>query len=951
MNALPADEASALGQLLAQKNRAARRQLYLNHPEPEKLLAALKRALDDNVNVDAVRAGQLAERAFELGEHLGTSEALALGHWCRGLGLTGQGEYQAALPHFESARSLYFASGLEVEAYRVATRQLHALATIGDLEGALALARSASRGLREHGQPSEAAKVENNLGIIQARLGQYAEAIETLLQARAAHARVKDRAGMAYADINLGDAYQHLDRFEEALSHLTSAAELFESLGQTYMLGGTLINLAMLHRREGRFSEVLDTLARAKGLFRELEHSADVALVQLEEARVRLDMNMLEESETLARMLVDTFAERDMHLERLEALTLLGTALAKAGDAQTAREALQEARQGWQDLGNDLQAAWTNIYLVNLHLAIHEDAALAAHLLSAARAVFEQQNSRTGQAVSLILQAQLAFGAGDDTAAQEALPQAESLALELGIPDLIIRSARLLGLIAARQGRPRAAETYFRRAISELENVSASLHVDDFKAAYFGEKLDVYGDLARLLIGQQRFGAAFRVVERSKSRALLDLLGRGGGLETSDPHILALREDLRAARAELNALYLKAEGSGPEGPYWEAVQSAEAQVTGLSRDIEQRRAERGGLRSELPATHELINRAEDTVILEYYALGDELIAFTLSSKGVTCVRKLGSLSEVEQHLDRLEFTLMRVAQGELYEQVYGKDMLLMRTNGALASLYAILIKPLGLELSGEHLVVVPYGPLHRVPFAGLFDGRAHLFERALVSLAPSAAVYYHCREQVHQTGSYLAAFGVPFEDIPAVREEIEAVTRTFGNAEALLGGSATLAAFTQEAPNADVLHIATHGVYRPDNPMFSGLRFSDGWLAARDLYGLELNASLVVLSACETGVSSAHASDEIFGLARGFFHAGAPTLVVSLWAIKDSPTAELMVAFYESLQTGLSAARALQNAQRAVKERYPNPYFWAAFNVLGDPKRQVLAESTLGTKD
>ena len=317
-----------------------------------------------------------------------------------------------------------------------------------------------------------------------------------------------------------------------------------------------------------------------------------------------------------------------------------------------------------------------------------------------------------------------------------------------------------------------------------------------------------------------------------------------------------------------------------------------------------------------------------------------LSLFLVTENGVRCVRSLGQLSDVKQHLDRLEFTMMRVAQGELYEQIYGSDLLLLRTNAALKSLYDLLIRPLDLE-QGERLVIIPYGFLHAVPFSALFDGHSHLFEKALLSLAPSAAVYLHCQEQAQRGGDQLTAFGVPFEDIPAVREEIEAVTGTFKNAEVLMGSRATLAAFASSAPRAQILHIATHGVYRPDNPMFSGLRFYDGWLAARDLYSLKLNASLVVLSACETGVANTHASDELFGLARGFFHAGTPCLIVSLWAVKDSPTSELMVAFYEGLQTGLSAARALQNAQKTVKVKHPNPYFWSAFNVLGDPERKL----------
>ena len=947
MSASSAAVSTAIDRLLELETPEARQHFYARTPHAQLILEELK---DEIVmqSCDTPRLGELAECAFELGEFIGTPTARALAHWSKGNALKSQGEYQTALACLEKAQTFYKEAGQTVEAHRVATSSLQALAMIGDLEGALKLAQTTSAGLRRHNLLHEAARVENNIGIIQARLGYYAAAIDTLIAARSGHKDAGDVLGVAYCEVNLADAYQNLDRFALALQHLSSAAELFEKTENSYMLSGTLVHLAMLHRREGRFSLALDTIARAKRHVSDVNNSADLAYVQLEEARIRLDMNLLTEAETLARDLVNTFGERDMHLERLEAQTLLGMTLSKARDTVAAALTLREARAGWQALGNDLQGAWAEVYLASLLIAQPDapDAATAEaqELVTAARKVFELQDSPTGQALTLTLQAQLDYLAEDYVRAQEGLFRAESLALELGIPDLIIRTARLSGLINVKQGKLRAAETYFERAIRELESVRASLQVDEFKAAYFGEKLDVYQDICTLLIEQGRFESAFHFVERSKSRALLDLLNQGvsEAEAPTDPHLLGLIETLRAERKTLNQHYLRAEKEGVGGPAWVQVQATERRVSGLTQEIEQLRpASASTLSVEVPSSRQLISALNGNVLLEYYALENELIAFLVTENGVRCVRSLGQLSDVKQHLDRLEFTMMRVAQGELYEQIYGSDLLLLRTNAALKSLYDLLIRPLDLVEQGERLVIIPYGFLHAVPFSALFDGQSHLFEKALLSLAPSAAVYLHCQEQAQRGGDQLTAFGVPFEDIPAVREEIEAVTGTFKNAEVLMGSRATLAAFASSAPRAQILHIATHGVYRPDNPMFSGLRFYDGWLAARDLYSLKLNASLVVLSACETGVAKTHASDELFGLARGFFHAGTPCLIVSLWAVKDSPTSELMVAFYEGLQAGLSAARALQNAQKTVKTKHPNPYFWSAFNVLGDPERKL----------
>jgi CHAT domain-containing protein len=131
------------------------------------------------------------------------------------------------------------------------------------------------------------------------------------------------------------------------------------------------------------------------------------------------------------------------------------------------------------------------------------------------------------------------------------------------------------------------------------------------------------------------------------------------------------------------------------------------------------------------------------------------------------------------------------------------------------------------------------------------------------------------------------------------------------------------------------VHLACHGTFRPDNPLFSSLRLGDGWLTVRDAYGLDLNCGLVTLSACETGVNAIAPGDELIGLARGFFSAGAPSLLVSLWTVDDETTAELMASFYTRLQAGDRPATALRYAQRHLLAQHCHPFFWSPFVLLG----------------
>jgi CHAT domain-containing protein len=147
--------------------------------------------------------------------------------------------------------------------------------------------------------------------------------------------------------------------------------------------------------------------------------------------------------------------------------------------------------------------------------------------------------------------------------------------------------------------------------------------------------------------------------------------------------------------------------------------------------------------------------------------------------------------------------------------------------------------------------------------------------------------------------------------------------------------AATVAAFTEAAPLHNVLHLACHGLFRADNPIFSSLKLYDGWLTAANVMPLRLDGALVTLSACESGRSQVLLGDEVVGLTRGFLGAGAATLVVTLWLVQDETTATLMADWYHRLRQGQSPTAALRAAQQALRETYRHPYFWAPFTVVG----------------
>ena len=210
-----------------------------------------------------------------------------------------------------------------------------------------------------------------------------------------------------------------------------------------------------------------------------------------------------------------------------------------------------------------------------------------------------------------------------------------------------------------------------------------------------------------------------------------------------------------------------------------------------------------------------------------------------------------------------------------------------------------------------------------------------MIERFEISYAPSATVYALCQERGPSGRKTAAVFGVEDPLIPSAAAEARAVAERLPGSVARVGEDATVEALRRDAPESGVVHLACHGLFRSDNPMFSALKLHDGWLTAADAMSLDLPAALVTLSACESGRGEVIGGDEVLGLTRAFLGAGAATLVVSLWLVQDETTARLMGDWYGRLRDGEGRAAALRAAQLRVKEHHPHPYYWAPFVLIG----------------
>jgi CHAT domain-containing protein len=458
------------------------------------------------------------------------------------------------------------------------------------------------------------------------------------------------------------------------------------------------------------------------------------------------------------------------------------------------------------------------------------------------------------------------------------------------------------------------------------------------------DKYQVYENIVNLKLTKGDTRSAFQFVERSKSRTLIDLLEKN--LETAwdtgadeSPRlqrIRTIREELNIFYSRLNEVGATARTAAADTITNEEISRREQELVELLREVGTEKSGWATLQSmKIPEVEEVQAMLKpDEVLIEYYTIGDRFQAFIIGRNQFEVVRDLTTTSAVRTALKGLTFQLSKFHLQPSYLQSHA-GMLLIATQHHLRELYRHLIEPMKDKISARSIVIVPHNLLHYIPFQALYDGTNYFVDSYDVSRAASTSVLKICREKKIQKTEQDLILAVADEMTPHINEEVEALRELLPKGLFFVGSEAREDKLRRYGPTAGKLHIAAHGIFRADNPMFSSLKLGDSWLNLFDIFNLQLGAELTVLSACETGMSAVWEGDELLGLARGFLYAGTPSLVVSLWTVNDRSTAQLMRGFYTGLQNGLPKARALQAAVIEVKAKFPHPYYWAAFILMG----------------
>ena len=829
----------------------------------------------------------------------------------------------------------------------------------------------------------------NGIGLVYSRfVGDYEQAIEYFDKAAAIRTGIEDWSNLGTTISYKAEVYENLGQFELASKFFKQAFEINKKSGNQLRMAEAMLHSATNLYNIGKYNEALEDLEVSQEIYRAINDTIGIG-------------DVLNQMGFLYALLGDYSTAIEKCTESLElmisinntwgiagAYNNMGIIYQSAKRLDKAAEYYEKALENYEAL-QDVES--TIITLNNIGTVYYDQGEFekAEECHSRGLQLSREINSKISQLHCLLNMA-------NDQNRLEKLDEAysnyeASLQLAESLNNSEGKWKTMVGMAENHKirGEYDKAIEYNEKGLAIIEEMRRSMQSDEFKASYMARERyafeDVINMLGELHEKDNRRGydiKSFQLAEQCKSRALLDLLtesianvheGANRDLlaeqnkiltklnqakqqleaesmhdDTDEQLIISLKKDINSNEEALNALKAKIRATNPkyaELQYPQPVSMSELQTSCLDKN---------------------------TIVLEY-SLGDTSSWLWVINRNNIHLIKLSDRNTLQEQIELLRFALQNPEQVNI--DFYTE---------ASYRLYQLLIQPAEPFIPKKcNLVIVPDGILNYLPFEVLlthgekssekqsYTDLSYFILNHPINYAQSASVLYNLlttRDDESKTGNVshgLVAFGDPVyasENDPdfLIRKglgrlehsgrEVEKIATYFPENESKIYLRETATEENVKSENAlakfKYIHFATHGLIDEQNPDFSSLVLTqdknskeDGFLQAVEIFNLKTNASLVVLSACQTGLGKMIRGEGMVGLTRAFLYAGTPSVVVSLWNVSDVTTANLMEEFYSNLIDGnLTKTKALQKAQLSMirDEQYAHPFYWAPFILIGD---------------
>ena len=938
-------------QLVALPDQSSRLSYLSSHPElvSRSTVEMLNAAVNVQVRKDLGKANELAELALTLADRLGDKESQAYAFRARANALWYVGQSREAADLHAKAVQLFEETAQPVEAARTLSSSIQPLILLGEYDHAMAAADRARDIYTSAGEAVRLARLEINVGNIFHRQDRFEEALDRYERAYEQLIPDRDTEGVIAALHNIAMCLISLNDFERALCTHERVRDICKAEDLPLAVVQADYNIAYLYYLRGEYGRAIELLRTTQQACQATGDPYHAALCRLDLSEIYVELNLSEAAAEMADEAFRRFRDLGMGYEAAKALCNSAIASSQQGRGRQALELFAQARSLFVKEQNLVWPSLVDLYQALVHFndgRVSE----ARPLCLAARERF-LASPLPGRAILCdLLLARISLSTGEIEEARLTCQDALRRLTRSESPILVYQAHLLMGEIEEAAKHVAEAEIHYRVAKGVLETLRGRLGREELKISFMSNRFAVYESLVNLCVsraGPKDMEEAWTHMERAKSRSLLDSMARGAApaaFGTPAEGESALVRRARDLREQLNWYYRRIEieelGKAPALDkrlldLQELAEQRERELLRVLRELPSAEAQAVGLEAPSPVSLEALRRAlgPDATLVEYFRVRERILAAVVTSTDLTIV-PISLASRVAGILQMLQFQLSKFRLDETYIREF-EPQLLDAARAHLYELHRELIAPVRSQLGGRHLIVVSHELLHCVPFHALFDGKQYLGDLFTVSYAPSASIYVQCHEKHADGVGPALVLGVPDATTPSIHEELQSVAKLIPEAQLFLGSEASSHVLRQRGPGSRMIHIATHGLFRQDSPMFSRIRLGDSFLTLHDLYGLKLGADQVTLSGCSTGLSVVAGGDELIGLMRGLLSAGARTLLLTLWDVHDSSTAQFMKEFYSRISDAPDRSAALREAMQEIRKRYPHPYYWAPFILVG----------------
>lgn len=845
-------------------------------------------------------ARQLAGKAREAAIAADDGHELSLAEEALGLSAKQLHEIDTAVRHLRRAVSVAEAHGLTTRSAEARTNLSIALAWSGRNTAALQEADRAAARLT--GEP--AARLQMYRATVLQRLGRLDEALEGYRQALAVFRRSGDRHWEAHLLSNRGVLHAYRGEFRAAEADLLRSERIRLALGEEFEAAKARSNYGFVAARRGDIPTALDSFDRAIAYFHG-QGMVDVAAIpMLDRCEALLSVHLVGEARMAGERAVAELAKGGMGLDLPEARLMLSHAALLDGDVDGAfqaadlavREFARQRRTAWAALARHarLRARWAG----------EEPSVPLLHAASRTRAALMASGWVVPALDARLMVGRIALALGDLPRARTELTLA-SRARYHGPIELRARAWHAEALLRRVSGNRRGASGAVRAGLRMLEQHRTALGATELRAHVNAHAEDLATLGLRLAAESRRPERLFVWAERWRATSLRLHPVR----PPDDGELATAMARLRQVVGELERVTVD---RGDTAPLLREQAELERRIRNRMRHA------RGPafVDQAPPSLAAVQHQLGDRVLVEMVDLDDRLHAVAVDA-GRATLHDLAAYPAVQNELVHLRSALRRLAYR--HGSARSLEAAARLVDHGLRQLDELLIAPVRARIAGRPLVMVPPGALHALPWPMLPS-----LATAAVTVSPSATFWCGADSHAGQDGRRRIVL-IAGPHLPHAALEVEALARSYRRAaERIAGPEATVDAVKASLNGAGLAHLAAHGVFRADNPLFSSIELADGRLAVYDLEALERTPRTMVLSACDSGLSSVHPGDEIMGLAATLFRLGTCSLIASVMPVPDDATRALMLALHDGLRRGRRPADALARAQARIDPTEPD---------------------------